>query len=157
MCSPPPWHRPIGRTRAGTEDGISGSGPPFRLAASDPDAQNHTLNRNSTAFRYRTTSVATASIHSAMRVAQRRRSPRLQCEERRVRATLGRLSVMSIEFKFETSTSTGRKAVNLPAAGVVCIVGGNNVRKSQLHRPTLHCSRAPRCTGRASVVRQASS
>lgn len=41
---------------------------------------------------------------------------------------------MALEYKFTSITSTGGETIDLPATGVVCIVGGNNVGKSQLLR-----------------------
>lgn len=41
---------------------------------------------------------------------------------------------MSVEFKYTSVTSSAGERVDLPTAGVVCVVGGNNVGKSQLLR-----------------------
>lgn len=41
---------------------------------------------------------------------------------------------MALEYKFTSITSTGGETIALPATGVICIVGGNNVGKSQLLR-----------------------
>lgn len=46
----------------------------------------------------------------------------------------GHDAVMSVKFRITSVTSNSGETVSLPSSGVICVVGGNNVGKSQLLR-----------------------